>query len=101
MFNNPDIFGFLTFLAFLTKKRYILLKDTTKDRKIVLVLQLAADWLGSEEEVWLVGAAGLHDGAASLGSAKVSLQSQQSGHCNTNTEVWCVRMEIPGLYDKV
>lgn len=31
-------------------KSYILLKYTTKDRKIVLVLQLAADWLGSLEE---------------------------------------------------
>lgn len=33
---------------------YILLKYTTKDRKIVVEIQLAAEWLGSEEEV-LVG----------------------------------------------
>lgn len=50
------------------------MKHTTKDRKIVLELQLAADWLGSEEEVMVAGwAVGSHDGAASLASVGFSL----------------------------
>lgn len=57
------------------------MKYTTKDRKIVVELKLAADWLGSEKELvvpagWPVGS---HDGAASFASARVSLHTNIHG----------------------